>query len=418
MTPAAPVSVDAKLPATAPSKPSKVNKDADISVTAHVNDVVADSSQINSLQLGNHVPAESSVTNANAIHQDPQSKSALRLDIDAVDGSLVSSTCAAQPQCTSAMIEQNKSTTATTSNSCMQAAASSICNHSSGPIDCQYCSTSTNTECSDLASKPADQVTGCLTSLSTNTNHTSQQVIASHGQVQEGQGEIVANGEHVLAEPKIASVQRCTSWSPSVDSKVHGNSEEHRRKTTDSIPANLGEQFNDESSKASTALSAELAHIFGRKQSVPCGNAGCANNDCEHCGAAISATMVTSLPDTNTATCESPAPMHTSSPATVVGAPTLTTTEVMTPTLSDISMLTHLSNVIQPQPVHTQQCSTCSQAKLKQATHKHDDEDTASSITKIARLMKHVSYGGPGRPPADSNGQVVASSRKHFIDLL
>ena len=202
-------------------------------------------------------------------------------------------------------------------------------------------------------------------------------------------------GDGLRPESK-ASVQRCTSWSPGAETvaKSQITGDEPRRKTTDSIPANIGEQLNDgDSSKTNnTALSAELAHIFGRKQSIPCGHIPGSNLDCEHCVAASSATLAAGAQDVVPAS-----EVANISTSTLT---TSTTTADVTVT-SDTHAAAHSTDAVHNQMT----CSTCSQA-LQKSSHSVDEGDPVNSIVKIARMVKRVSSGGPARLHVDLSGQV------------
>lgn len=217
-------------------------------------------------------------------------------------------------------------------------------------------------------------------------------------------GHTITSTEALHSDFKPVAIQRCTSWSPSVDALPvrRQSNDEHRRRTTDSVPSNLTDQFNEvaDGHSSNTVLSAELAHIFGRKQSVPCAHHGTAN-DCEHCSASMglgASHVVSNTPD-HVSTCDSPASYQSYSPSMLASLNSSINTEVLTSMMPEGGQ--HHS-IVQPhaQYGHLMSCGTCS--------NPHKEEETVSNIIKIARMVKQASSHGPNRLLlAELNGQVV-----------
>lgn len=226
----------------------------------------------------------------------------------------------------------------------------------------------------------------------------------------------------VHSDFKPVAIQRCTSWSPTVDavSPRRHYVEEHRRRTTDSVPPNLEEQLPDttDGHKSNTVLSAELAHIFGRKQSIPCGHHQTGTvADCEHCvgssgslGSHVSA-AISSTPDHVSMTCESPSSYQSYSPSMMASLNSSSNTEMLTSQLAEISASgahTHANhNIVHPRAQYSRGVAVSALSHLNRGAV-HGEEDPVSSAAKIARMVKHASCHGPSRGTlaAEINGQV------------
>lgn len=375
--------------------------------------------------LGSRVPVETLTTNANAIadYAPSLAMSSSRLNVDAIDGAegvSNSNTCASECQsvtcndstnCSSHVIERSKVTAAV--DPCMPTAVTaSKCNYCSSQADCDCSIANASSEparATDRLNKPTEQVTGSISSSSVCPNSNSlkdQQFVVPAGRRRDSSEPVVApcpitnavaGGEPPLLEPKqVQTVQRCTSWSPSAESatRVHHH-EEHRRKTTDSVPADPLEQFNDgDGTKGNTALSTELAHIFGRKQSIPCGHAAEAIPDCEHCHAMSSAAAVLAAG----AVCDSPVPHHSPSPGTVrnSGSPEVPA--------SYASVVAHATGIVHPTPLYSHTGSSTAQHKL--VSHGNGEDVAMDYIVRIAREVKRASIGGHKRVHVDLTTQV------------
>lgn len=323
------------------------------------------------------------------------------------------------------------------SDHCMSVAAPSNCPICVGHVSCQCLSSSANVN-NDLShniinSKQSDQVVAATSDSNSSypnhiqlTDHSMVQSIS--GSVHADTGEFLSSDQsaadshktyastisstdlhHTSADLKPTFIQRCTSWSPSVDNsprQPHFH-EEHRRRTTDSVPSNLMDQLNNESDPHSNAfLSNELAHIFGRKTSIPCGHSVAAGHpiplDCEHCSdraAAVAAATAASTSADHVPTCESPVSNHSYSPS-LNSSGAADSMATLNPS-SDFTTHNHTHSVVNPQAhhivVHHGTHHMLPHTPQKTAGHGGAD-DAVSSVVKIARMVKRASNGGPTIP--------------------
>jgi len=236
---------------------------------------------------------------------------------------------------------------------------------------------------------------------------------------------VTTSDQPAQPESKLLSVQRCMSWSPSMDTtgKQTQQAEESRRKTTDSVPAGLGEHLVEaEGNRANNILSEKLANIFERKHSIPCGHTIESHiESCEHCSAASAAnaaivdalaaeseaanlSFVSTVSDSLT-TNESAASSH----AGLHSLNSSLNAESLSAAMTASHPVSQLQNNGQINPTYNHAASLnyvlppSNQHKLQPPTY---EGDPVTSVVKIARMVKRVSNGGPVQTPADRNFQV------------
>ncbi|XP_067928810.1 serine/threonine-protein kinase WNK-like isoform X2 [Watersipora subatra] len=409
------------LSRTAPlNKVIKVNRDADAVDRMSPNDlsalveapVLLDPVERAGTLLGNPLLAGDSSTNtSNTVHEDKLPELGPNMAADTVDAALsVSSTCGHDSNSGDgrSACQQIDPANCSAADLCMSIPLSNSTTFS-GHRD--SFSKSVN-DYTGVMGK-ADQRMGSLTAYSnTNTpmksfNEVSSSLERELASPQTGLHNTITGTTSRHFESRQVTVQRCTSWSPSVEtaSKVQTN-DEPRRKTTDSVPSNLIDQLTEgDGSKTSTALSAELAHIFGRKQSIPCGHVSHAIPDCEHCDAA--AVLDTGAGEIPTLTSVHGSTSHVSTPAV--------------PTEASLSLLdgqNHSCSNSSPQIFHNNatSCSLCSKAIQPKPISHNGVEEAVDSITKIARMVKRVSCGGPSRSQSDTSGQLIRADACDITD--
>lgn len=181
----------------------------------------------------------------------------------------------------------------------------------------------------------------------------------------------------VIHDMKPVALQRCTSWSASVDPRdklLLLSDLNERRRTTDSIPSHIIDQLAECDApglpRASNALSEELAHIFRKRASI------CAHQltDCDLCfGAAGSG-----LTHNDSSRCESPVSACSSySPGATESMPALP------------AHLQAVSNPLLPRmPLNNGNQSVC---PIEAAT----PSNSSTQIVKIARLLRQVNTKEP-----------------------
>lgn len=413
---------------------------------------------VTSLSLGNHSAkvgapcAALTVTTNNAVSatlDDAQSgHTDMTVNLDAVDAGTAVSNSNEQPALlpAKALTDDSNNVIAPDTASAIPTANSDLCMHTVSPTCASHSARNVSSQnvmsvgdivsgsdpsSLDKANKPADQVvvetvgTGYISSvcpvannLTDSLNHvpTSQSDESKEDINGVTYSNAIGNGDNTMAaDCKPATVQRCTSWSPSVEIsprlQQHHGHEESRRRTTDGIPNNLAEQFSEADGHTSnTVLSAELAHIFGRKQSIPCGHVNCTTTtDCEQCGSTVAgANSAIQLPANEVTARDSPASNHSYSPCVVASSlnSSMTTETLASELLPDLTPCVQSHGVIQPRALYNRTMS-CICPQMSQHKQHSNGDDTVNSIVKIARMVKRVSNGGgPVRQNSDLNGQV------------
>ena len=244
----------------------------------------------------------------------------------------------------------------------------------------------------------------------------------------------IGAAEIVHSDFKPVTIQRCTSWSPPVDavSPRRQYVEEHRRRTTDSVPPNLADQLPDSTTdghKSNTVLSAELAHIFGRKQSIPCGHHQTGTvADCEYCVSSSAASghhcggsVISNTPDHVSTTCESPSSHQSYSPSMMTSLNSSSNTEALSHLLTDVNIAGTPAhphhNIVHPRAQYSQAATANAWSHLPRGST-HAEENSVFSAAKIARMVKHASCHRTSRGSlaAEINGQVFyCSLTPHFL---
>lgn len=211
-------------------------------------------------------------------------------------------------------------------------------------------------------------------------------------------------GHHVIADMKPVTIQRCTSWSPSVDKKekhISTAEAQERRRTTDSFPSNILETMEVDGhslAKSNAVLSEELANIFGRRSSI-CTHQVPDGYLCDICGS-LAASRAESPNGEASNSPEYPNDIMSSSG----------TTETLAHILSENQAPTHLqscSHLIHPQATysHVVKC-TCN---IPHHTRPMSFSDQSQNISKIVYMLKLASQSGaPHTLPIEQIlGQVV-----------